>query len=96
MMEQKYKNYRKNLEGIGEVSGYSLLKLNLNQVSMMAECGISVDDARYVEMYEEYVRLIEEGAKKKVTILYLAEKYFLGVSTVKRAIGRFQKKVRVR
>ena len=58
---QKYNNSDKNLQGIDEVSGYMLLKINLNQVKTMSKCGLSVDDVRYVPMYEEYLSLRREG-----------------------------------
>ena len=62
---QNYNNSRGNLEGINEVSGYLLLKINLNQVKIMSKCGLSVDDIRYIPMYEEYLSLRREGVPKE-------------------------------
>lgn len=62
---QSYNNLSENLDRIDEVSGYMLLKLNLNQVETMSKCGLSVDDARYVPMYEEYLSLRREGVPKE-------------------------------
>ena len=92
---QKYNNYSENLAGIGEVSGYMLLKLNLNQVKMMSKCDLSVDDVRYIPMYEEYLKLIGDGAQKKKTMEYLAKKYSVGESTVKRVDKRFSRRFKV-
>ena len=92
---QSYNNNSENLAAIGEVSAYSLLKLNINQVELMSKCDLSMDDVRYVPMYEEYLQLLKDGAKKKQTIVYLAERYFLSESTVKRAIKRLSQRVTV-
>ena len=90
---QKYNNSQENLEGINEVSGYMLLKLNLNQVETMSKCGLSVDDARYVQMYEEYLSLRREGVPKDRIYQHFRSKYHVSESTVKRVIKRFSKRV---
>ena len=90
---QKYNNSSENLERINEVSGYLLLKLNLNQVKTMSKCGLSVDDARYVPMYEEYLSLRREGVSKERIYQYLGNRYYVSESTVKRVIKRLSRRV---
>lgn len=90
---QKYNNSQENLEGINEVSGYMLLKLNLNQVETMSKCGLSVDDAMYVPMYEEYLSLRREGVPKERIYQHFRSKYHVSESTVKRVIKRFSHRV---
>ena len=90
---QKYNNDSEYLASVSEVSGYMLLKLNINQVELMSKCGLSVDDARYIPMYEEYLKLRKDGAKKKQTMAYLAETYIVSESTVKRVVKRFSQRV---
>ena len=90
---QSYNNISENLTSMCEISGYMLLKLNINQVSLMSKCDLSVDDVRYMPMYEEYLRLRRDGAKKKQTMDYLAKKYIVGESTVKRVVKRFSQRV---
>lgn len=91
---QNYNNFQANLAEISETSGYMLLKLNLNQVELMSKCDLSVADVRHIPMYEEYLKLREGGAKKKQTMEYLSEKYFVGFSTVKRVVKRFSQRVK--
>lgn len=55
---QKYENKSENLGSNCQISGYQLLKLNLNQIEIMSKCGLSVGDVRYVAMYEEYLALL--------------------------------------
>ena len=91
---QNYNNFQTNLAEISEISGYMLLKLNLNQVELMSKCDLSVADVRHIPMYEEYLKLREGGAKKKQTMEYLSEKYIVGFSTVKRVVKRFSRRVK--
>lgn len=90
---QKYNNSSKDLAGFCEVSGYMLLKLNLNQLEIMSKCDLSVDDARYVPMYEEYLHLLGEGVPKERIYQYLIKEYLVSESTVKRVVKRLSQKV---
>ena len=90
---QKYNNSLENLQGIDEVSCYYLLKLNLNQVKIMSKCGLSVDDVRYVPMYEEYLSLRRSGVPKERIYQYFRSKYHVSESTVKRVIKRLSQRV---
>lgn len=90
---QNYNNSRENLEGINEVSGYLLLKINLNQVKIMSKCGLSVDDVRYVPMYEEYMSLRRSGVPKERIYQHFRSKYHVSESTVKRVIKRLSQRV---
>ena len=90
---QNYNNFQENLDRIDEVSGYMLLKLNLNQVETMSKCGLSVDDARYVQMYEEYLSLRREGVPKERIYQHFRSKYHVSESTVKRVIRRLSQRV---
>ena len=92
---QKYNNSSENLEGINEVSGYMLLKLNLNQVKIMSKCGLSVDDVRHVPMYEEYLSLRREGVPKERIYQYFRNQYNVSESTVKRVTKRFSQRVKL-
>ena len=90
---QNYHYLSENLDKIEEVSGYMLLKLNLNQVEIMSKCGLSVDDARHVPMYEEYLSLRREGVPKERIYQHFRGKYHVSESTVKRVIKRLSKRV---
>ena len=90
---QKYNNSRENLEGINEISGYSLLKLNVNQVKIMSKCGLSVDDVRYIPMYEEYLSLRRSGVPKDRIYQHFRSKYHVSESTVKRVTKRLSQRV---
>ena len=90
---QKYNNSLENLQAIDEVSCYSLLKLNINPVKIMSKCGLSVDDVRYVSMYEEYLCLRREGVPKERICQHFKSRYHISESTAKRVIKRLSRKV---
>ena len=90
---QKYNNSLENLQGIDKISGYMLLKINLNQVKIMSKCGLSVDDVRYIPMYEEYLSLRRSGVPKERIYQHFRSKYHVSESTVKRVIRRLSQRV---
>lgn len=90
---QRYNNIPENLDNISEISGYMLLKLNLSQVKTMSKCGLSVDDVRYIPMYEEYLSLRSEGVPKERIYQHFRSKYHVSESTVKRVIRRLSQRV---
>lgn len=91
---QKYNKSLENCDTPEEVSGYMLLKLNLNQIKIMSKCGLSVDDGRHIPMYEEYLQLRREGVAKDRIYQYFEGKYHVSESTVKRVIKRLSGRVR--
>lgn len=90
---QRYNNFSENLDGISGLSCYSLLKLNLNQFEIMSKFGLSVDDVRYVPMYEEYVSLRRDGVPKERIWQHFRGKYHVSESTAKRVVRRFSQRV---
>jgi len=91
---QKYNNLPENLNNISETSGYVLLKLNLNQVETMSKCGLSVDDVRYVPMYEECLSLRHDGVPKERIYQHFRSRYHVSESTAKRVIKRLSRQVK--
>ena len=90
---QKYEKSLTNIDRIDEISAYSLLKLNLNQFETMSKCGLSVDDARYIPMYEEYLSLLRSGVPKERIYQHFRKKYHVSESTVKRVVKRLSQRV---
>lgn len=92
---QNYNNSSKEPAIAGEISGYMLLKLNLYQVKIMSKCGLSVDDARHIPMYEEYLSLRGDGVPKERVYQYFRSRYHVSESTVKRVIKRLSGQVTI-
>ena len=89
---QSYNNSSENPDDIGAISGYMLLKLNLCQVRIMSKFGLSVDDARHVPMYEEYLSLRRDGVPKERIYQHFRGKYHVSESTVKRVVKRLSRR----
>lgn len=90
---QKYNKTSEDLGNAAGISGYMLLKLNLYQVEIMSKCGLSVDDIRYVPIYEEYLSLRRDGVSKERIYQYFRKKYHVSESTTKRFIKRLSAQV---
>ena len=90
---QNYNFSSENLASIGELSVYALLKLNLNQFEIMSKFGLSVDDAKYVPMYEEYLSLRRDGVPKERIYQHFRTKYHVSESTAKRVVKRLSRQV---
>ena len=89
---QSYNNSSENPDDICAISGYMLLKLNLCQVRTMSKFGLSVDDARHVPMYEEYLSLRRDGVPKERIYQHFRTKYHVSESTVKRVVKRLSQR----
>ena len=90
---QSYKIPSKNPSGVGELSAYTLMKLNLNQFEIMSKYDLSVDDARHIPMYEEYLSLRRSGVPKERIYQHFKSKYHVSESTVKRVVRRLSQRV---
>ena len=91
---QNYNKSSNNLDGIDEISGFSLLKINLYQLEKMSKCDLSVDDIRHIPMYEEYLSLLGSGVPKERIYQYFRKKYHVSESTIKRVSKRFSARVK--
>lgn len=69
---------------------YELLKVNENLISMMRQLmqkyGVKVSDIGYLEMYKEYLRMVDEGHKITYIIAFLSDEYSISQRTVYRMI----------
>lgn len=64
--------------------------LNILQKSCM-----SMDDCKYVGMYEEYVKLVGDGARKARVAAYLAKKYCMSERRVYYLLKKFGKDCKI-
>ena len=62
-------------------------------MKMMSECGIKSDDWKHVKMYDEYTSMRLNKEKFRYIMAYLAEKYRMSESTVKRIVKRLSREV---
>ena len=65
-----------------------LMKFSKETLKMMSKCGIKTDDSQHLEMLDEYHSMRENCEKFRYIMAYLAEKYRLSESSVRRIIKR--------
>lgn len=70
-----------------------LIKISTETLKMMSNSGIKTSDWQHVKMYEEYLAMRVKREKFRYMIVYLAEKYNLSESSVKRIIKRLSGEV---
>ena len=67
-----------------------ILKLNRELLNICRAVGIRMDDVRYIELYNDYNRLLAEGEKTSYIVAALAEKYGVCERKVYDLIRRFK------
>lgn len=70
-----------------------LVKISKDVLKMGSKSDLRVKDWQHLEMYEEYCLMRTASEKFRYVIAYLAEKYRVSESTVKRVVRRFSKEV---
>ena len=67
-----------------------LLKLNRELLTVCRSAGIRLDDVRYIELYNDYTRLLAEGEKITYIVAALSDKYGVCERTVYDLIRRLK------
>ena len=70
-----------------------LVKISTETLKMMSNFGIKMGDWQHVTMYEEYLVMRLNREKFRYIMAFLAEKYKLSESSVKRIIKRLSHEV---
>ena len=52
-----------------------ILKLNKGMLKTCRKVGIRMEDVQYIELYNDYNRLLDEGEKVSYIVAVLAERY---------------------
>ena len=66
------------------------MKLNRELLNICRTAGISLEDVRYIELYNEYSRLLAEGEKITYIVAALSDKYGVCERTVYDLIRRLK------
>ena len=70
-----------------------LVKISIETLKMMSKHDIKLNDWKYIEMFEEYLDMRSNKDKFRYIMAYLAEKYKISESTVKRIVKRLSEEV---
>ena len=66
-----------------------ILKLSRIALEILQKSCVKIDDVRYIEMYEEYLRMQCEGYKKTYIVACLVEKYHVSERQVYYILNKF-------
>lgn len=78
-----------------EISGCHLLILIINQKELCAKLKLTPAYAKHLPMFGEYLEFQEHGEKKTYIYEYLAERYKMHTSSVRKVIARLLRTVAV-
>lgn len=67
-----------------------ILKLNRELLKICRNIGIRVDDVQYIELYNDYNRLLADGEKVSYIVAVLAERYAVSERKVYTLIKRLR------
>lgn len=67
-----------------------LLNFNRELLKKLQEAGIRLEDARYIDLYMDYVRLLNQGDKVSYVVAVLSEKYSVSERKVYALVKYFQ------
>ena len=72
---------------------FELMRTAESLLRVMNDNNIDVSDIKYMKMYDDYIRLKEEGHKVVYIVYYLSEQYGCGETTVYRVVKRMEKRI---
>lgn len=73
---------------------YEVIKINKGLCDVFAANGLRVEDAQWVELYDEYNHLRTQGEKTSYIVCYLSEKYRVSERKVYDVVKKFGQELR--
>ena len=67
-----------------------LLKFNRELLARVRAAGIRLEDTRFVDLYSDYVEMLDRGEKVSYAVAVLAEKYGISERKVYGLVKRFK------
>ena len=67
-----------------------ILNFNRELLKRLQASGIRLEDARYIDLYSDYTRLLDQGEKVSYVVAVLSEKYSVSERKVYALVKRFQ------
>mgnify|MGYP007115394623 FL=1 len=72
---------------------YELLKSGESLLNIIRENGVTADDVRYLEVFENLERMEREGHKKTFIVAYLCSQYDISEATLYRVANRMRRAI---
>ncbi|MCL1933500.1 MAG: hypothetical protein FWF53_06805 [Candidatus Azobacteroides sp.] len=72
---------------------YEALSVYKPMIEGFQKLNVGIDYAKYLDLYNEFVRLKNEGHKITYIVAYLATEYEVSERTVYKIVNRFEKEI---
>lgn len=72
---------------------YELLKSGESLLNTIRKNGVTADDVRYLEVFENLERMEREGHKKTFIVAYLCNQYDISEATLYRMANRMRRAI---
>lgn len=69
---------------------FEILNIHRELLNRLYASGVRLEDARYIDLYTDYSRMLGEGEKVSYIVVMLSEKYGVRERKVYSLIKRFQ------
>jgi hypothetical protein len=69
---------------------YELINFNRELLKKLADAGVRLDDAQYIDAYADYLEMYKNGEKVSYIVAVLSEKYSISERKVYSLLKRFQ------
>lgn len=69
---------------------FELINFNRELLKRLQEAGIRLDDAKYIDLYSDYVNMHNSGEKVSYIVTVLSERYSVSERRVYGLLKRFQ------
>lgn len=69
---------------------FEILNFNRELLIRLHDYGVRMEDTRYIDLYQEYSRMLSDGEKVSYIVVRLADKYKVSERKVYSLIKRFQ------
>lgn len=66
------------------------IKLHKDIMNLLSQHDIRMEDFKYVDMYDDYTAMLDEGYKVSYIVCYLSDKYRISEASVYRVLKRFK------
>ena len=70
-----------------------LIRILASAMQAIEQSGVRLEDWRWVALYDEWVRMKNEGHKYEYIVYYLGEKFGISATSVYRIVKRLEKPI---
>ena len=69
---------------------FDLVKISKSLLKTLSKLDIKMDDYQYVDMFDEYEEMVNNGDKVSYIVTFLSQKYKISEASIYRLIRRFK------